>query len=339
MKQAVEMIDITWRGIFKVIAAIILFWIIYLLRSVIVWAVLALIISALFNPVIELLEKRKINRVSAAIIVYLGFLLICALLLMVTVPPLIAETQYFSSNFSEYFAKVPPFLSNLGLNSLEGISSLNSTLNDGLVKISGNIFHIFSSLFGSIFSGITIFVLAIYMSIEERDIIKGIRLVSPKQFEEEVLNRWQRSQYHVSAWFGSRVLSCIGVAIMTFLLCVFLKIKFALVLALLAGVLNIVPMIGPIISGLIVMAFAFFDSIPKLIVATIFLFIIQQIESNLLMPIFSKKMSGLPAVLVLLSILIGGVLGGIVGAILAIPFAGILFEGLRDYFNHRKNRE
>jgi predicted PurR-regulated permease PerM len=339
MKQEINMIDITWRAIFKVIAAIILFWVIYLLREVIVWAVLALIISALFNPLVEAIEKRKIKRIPAVIIVYLSFILIIGLILFIVIPPLVIETQYFSSSFSQYFNKIPSFLSQIGLDSFEGIYSLNSNLNQSLVKLSSNVFGIFSSLFGSIFAGLTVFVLAIFMSIEEKEIIKGIKLVSPKGFEEQVLARWERSQHHVVAWFGSRVLACLCVAIMTFLLCVFLKIKFALALAILAGVLNIVPMVGPIVSGVIVAAFALFDSVPKFIIAAIFLIIIQQIESNILMPIFAKKLSGLPSVLVLISILIGGVMGGIIGAILAIPLAGIIFEGLRDYFIHRKSKD
>jgi predicted PurR-regulated permease PerM len=337
MKKEIEMIDITWRAIFKVIAAIILFWVIYLLREVIVWAVLALIISALFNPLIEVIEKRKIGRIPAVIIVYLSFILIVGLILFIIIPPLVVETQYFSSSFSQYFNKVPSFLSQIGLDSFEGIYSLNSSLNQSLVKLSSNILGIFSSLFGSIFAGLTVFVLAIFMSIEENKIIRGIKLVSPKGFEEQVLSRWERSQHHVVAWFGSRVLACLCVSIMTFLLCMFLKIKFALALAILAGVLNIIPMVGPIVSGVIVAAFALFDSVPKFIIAVVFLLIIQQIESNILMPIFAKKLSGLPSVLVLISILIGGVMGGIIGAILAIPLAGIIFEGLRDYFIHRKS--
>jgi predicted PurR-regulated permease PerM len=336
MKKEIEMIDITWRAIFKVIAAIILFWLIYLLREVIVWALLALVISILFNPLIDILEEKKIKRVLATIIVYLSFLLVCGLILFIIVPPLVTETQYFSSTFGQYFDKIPSFLSNIGLNSFEGISSLNSSLNNSLVKVSSNIFNVFTSLFGSIFAGLTIFVLSIFMSLEEKEIIKGIILVSPKGFEDQVLKRWERSQHHVVAWFGSRVLACVCVAIMTFLLCVFLKIKFALALAILAGLLNMVPMVGPIVSGVILAAFALFDSVPKLVIAVIFLVIIQQIESNILMPAFTKKLSGLPGVLVLISILIGAILGGIVGAILAIPLAGIIFEGLKDYFIHRK---
>lgn len=315
--------------------ALVLFYVVYLLQNVIVWMVLALVISILLNPLIDILEKRKLPRTISVIVVYFSLLFFCILTVYIVVPPMVAEMQVFGSTFVQYFDKVPGFLSDLGLSSFKSIASLSSGMNESLVKVSSNIFNIFTSLFGSIFAGITVFVLALFMSIEEKEIIKGLKLVSPKEFEEEVLKRWERSQHHVVLWFGSRVLACICVALMTFLMCVLLKIKFALSLALLAGVLNIIPMVGPIISGVIVSLFAL-TSLPKFIAVVIFLLVIQQIESNVLVPFFTKKLTGLPTALVLISILTGGVLGGPIGAVLAIPLAGIFFEGLKDYFNKRK---
>jgi len=336
MKKEIEMIDITWRAIFKVIAAVILFYLLFLLRDIVIWALIALFISILFDPLVDALEKKKMGRVLAAVIVYFSSLLVCGLLVFIVVPPLIQETQYFSSTFSQYFDKVPVFLDQLGLNSFDGIYSLDSSLNQSLINISSNILNIFISLFGSIFAGMTIFLLSLFMSIEEKEMMKGLKLITPKGFEEQVLERWDRSQHHVVAWFGSRLICCVFVAITTFILCVFLNIKFSIALAILAGILNIIPMVGPIISGIALAALAFSISLPTAIIATIFLFLIQQVESNVLMPVLTKKMSGLPSVVVLMALLIGGALGGIVGAILAIPMAGIIFEGLKDYFNHRK---
>lgn len=330
------MVDVTWRALFKVAVALVLFYIVYLLRNIFVWVLLSLIISTLLNPIIEILEKKKIHRVGAAIIVYLSLLLVCGLFVYIIVPPMTAELRVFSLSFGQYFRQIPAFFDDLDLGSLKSIALFSSNLNDSLVKASSNIFNIFASLFGSIFAAITVFVLALFMSIEEKEIIKGLELVSPKEFEEEVIKRWERSQEHVVLWFGSRVLACICVAIMTFLLCVLLKIKFALSLALLAGVLNIIPMVGPVIAGLIIALFALSASFPKFVLAVILFIIIHQIESNVLVPIFTKKMTGLPTVLVFLSILVGGTLGGIIGAILAIPLAGIFFEGLKDYFKKRK---
>lgn len=335
-KTDVTMIDLTWRSLFKVAVALVLFYVIYLLRSVLVWILLSLIISNLLDPLVDMLERRKIHRVGAALLVYFSILLVIGLAVYIVVPPMLGEVQSFGSGFSKYFDNIPGFLSDLGLSSFESIATLSSGLNESLVKVSSNVFNVFASLFGSIFAGITVFVLSLFMSIEEKEMIKGLRLVSPKEFEEEVIKRWERSKDQVVLWFGSRILTCFCVALMTFILCVALKIKFALSMAFLAGVLNIIPMVGPIVSGAVVLLFAL-DSIPKFVLAAIFLIIIQQIESNVLTPVFTKKLVGLPNVLVLLSIIIGGILGGIIGAILAIPLAGIIFEGLKDYFNHRKS--
>jgi predicted PurR-regulated permease PerM len=332
-KVDITMIDLTWRSLFKVAVALVIFYVVYLIRSVLVWVLLGFVISTLLDPMIEILEKRKINRVVSSVIVYAFLLLFIGLSAYIVVPPMVVELQGFTSNFSQYFNQVPILLNNLGVSSF---SSLSSGMNESLVKISSNIFNIFASLFGSIFSGITIFVLALFMSIEEKEILKGVKLVSPREFEEEVLKRWQRTKDQVILWFGSRVLACICIALMTFILCVALQMKFALSLALLSGALSIIPMAGPIISGVIVALLAWSISFPKFILAVIFLVIIQQIESNILTPILTKKLTGLPNVLVMLSILVGGILGGIVGAILAIPLAGIIFEGLKDYFNKRK---
>lgn len=334
-KQDITMIDLTWRSLFKVAVALVLFYVVYLLRSVFVWILLSLIISNLLNPVIEMLEKRKINRAGSAVIVYFSILVLIALIVYIIIPPMIAEIQVFSGSISKYFTDIPGFLSDLGLSSLQDIAGISSGLNESLIKVSSNIWNVFASLFGSIFGGLTVFVLSLFMSIEEKEIVRGLRLVSPREFEEEVIKRWDRIRDHVISWFGSRILTCLCVALMTFVMCVVLKIKFALSLALLAGILNIIPMIGPIISSAIIILFAL-DSLPKLVLAAVLLVIIQQIESNILTPVLTKKMTGLPNVLVLLSILVGGILGGIIGAILAIPMAGILFEGLKDYFNKKK---
>ena len=339
MKEEITKIDITWQAILKVFAVIFLFYVAYLIRSVLVWMLLGLIISILLNPWIRALEKRKIPRSVATIAVYLGLLLVLAFFLWLAVPPLALEAHYFSENYGDYFKKIPEFFSQMGINSFDDIATLNSSLEGSLVKVSTNLLGFLSSVFGTLFGAITVFALALFMSIEEKEIVKGIRIISPKRFEEDVLNRWQRSQDHVVAWFGSKVLCCVAVAVMTFILCVSLNLHFSLSLSLLAGLLNFIPVFGPVVSAVLIALVALMDSWTKVALVIIFSIIIQQIESNVLTPILTKKLTGLPNTLVLVSIIVGGILGGVIGAVLAIPFAGIIFEGLKDYFNYKKRQE
>ncbi len=333
MKQE---IDIAWSAVFKFFFVLIFLYFAFLLKDVLIWTVLALVLSILFNPLIDLLEKKKFPRPAAGFFVYFGSLLIIFALAYFLAPPIILEMQSFYSNFSVYLEGLPQTISSLGFE-FKNIASFVLTLKDSLVQVSSNIFGLISSLFGSIFAGTTIFALALFFSIEKEDILKLLKTISPKDWEENILKLWERSQNKVSNWFGSRILCSIGVALLTFLTCCLLNIRFTFSLSLLAGALNILPFLGPIVSGVVLVLVAFLDSWVKAFWAAIICFIIQQIDNNIFTPLFTKKMVGIPNFLILLSILIGGRLLGIVGAILAIPLVGTFYETIKSYFSSKKN--
>jgi len=336
MKQEIDKIDVTWSAIFKFFFVLILFYFIFLTRDILVWTLLALMISILFNPLIDLMEKKRIPRAVAGFVIYFGSLLIIFTLVYFLAPPIIVEIQNFYSNFYKYLESLPQALAAIGFE-FKNIASFALTLKDTLLQVSSNVFGLVSSLFGSIFAGATIFSLALFFSIERSDILKVLKTASPKSWEEDVLKIWERSQEKVSNWFGSRILCSLGVAFLTFLACYFLKIKFAVSLSLLAGALNIVPFLGPIIAGIILAVVALFDSWTKVLWIILLSVIIQQIDNNIFTPLFTRKMIGVPTFLILLSILVGGKLLGIVGAILAIPLVGIFYETIKLYFLSRKN--
>jgi predicted PurR-regulated permease PerM len=331
MSTEIEKVDVTWSAIFKFFFVFVLFYFIFLTREVLIWTLLALVISILFNPLLEILEKKKIPRAFAGFIVYFGFLFIAFLLLYFLIPPIINEVQSFSANIYKYFEALPKILNNFGID-LKNISSFALSIKDELIGVSSGILGFVVSIFGSVFAGITIFALALFLSIEKEDIFKLIKSATPKKWEEDVLAIWERSQEKVSSWFASRVMCSIGISILTFLACVILNIKFAITLALLAGLLNIIPFFGPLIAAILIITVAMFDSVNKALLAAIASIIIQQVEHNIFTPIFTKKMVGIPTFLVLFSILIGGKLMGIVGALLAIPLVGIFYETIRSYF-------
>ncbi len=333
MKQE---IDITWSTILKFFFILILLYFIFLLKDILIWTALALVLSILFNPLIDLLEKKNLPRPAAGFLVYFGSLLIVFALAYFLAPPIILEMQSFYSNFSSYLEGLPQALSSLGFE-FKSIASFVLTLKDSLVQVSSNIFGLVSSLFGSIFAGTTIFALALFFSIEKEDILRLIKTISPKDWEENILKLWERSQNKVSNWFGSRVLCSIGVALLTFLTCCLFKVRFAFSLSLLAGALNILPFLGPLVSGAVLVLVAFLDSWVKALWVAVICFIIQQIDNNIFTPLFTKKMVGIPNFLILLSILIGGKFLGIVGAILAIPLVGTFYETIKSYFLSKKN--
>ena len=331
-----QTLDISWGTILKVGVAFLGFYILYLIKDILVWIIFALIISILLNPAIDFLQKRKIPRILSAILIYLLVFGIFGLLIYLVAPVFVSEIQQFAQLFPQYFEKSAPFLRSLGMAAFENFETFTKVIQDWLIKASASIFSAIVGIFGGIISTITIFTIALFISLEEGGIERAIRLISPRKYEDYILNLWQKSQNKVAGWFGSRILSCLFVGLMIVLSAKILSIKYAYSFGIITGITNIIPIIGPIIAGIIIFIFTVLDSLWKTVLILVSLALINQIEGNVLTPILTKKFIGLPPVLVIISLMIGGRLWGILGAILVIPLAGVIYEFLRDFLREKK---
>jgi len=334
-----KILDISWGTILKIGIAILGFYILYLIRDILIWFIFALIISVLFNPSIDFLQKRRVPRIIATIFVYIFAFGTLGLLIYFIAPVFISEIQQFTKLFPQYFEKFAPPLKELGLEAFENFEVFTKSFQEWLIQASASIFSAIAAIFGGIFSTLTIFILAIFLSLEEAGVERAIGLFSTKKQETYLLDLWKSCQSKVSGWFGTRILSCLFVGLLTYLALYLFKIDYPFVLALFAGVTNIVPIIGPIIAGVVIVLIAALGSWLKALLILIVFILIQQIEGNILTPILTKKFVGLPPALVLISLMIGGKLWGILGAILAIPIAGIIFEFMRDFLKKRRESE
>lgn len=337
MNENNKILDISWGGIFKISLAILAFYILYLIRDILIWFIFALIISLLFDPVIRFLKKLKIPRPLAVIFVYVSIFSILGSSIYLITPIFFSEIQQFTQLFPQYFEKIAPSLREFGIKAFENLEVFIETIRETLIKASGSIFSSLATLFGGIISSIAIFSLALFISLEEKGIERAIILFAPKKYEAIVLNLFERSQQKVAGWFGSRILCSFFVGFISFLTLKIFNIDYAFSLSFFAGVTNVVPILGPIIAGIIITTIAAFDSWLKAIFVLVAFIIIQQIEGNILSPILTKKFIGLPPSLVLISLMIGGKIWGILGAILCLPLFGIVFEFLRDFL--KKKRE
>jgi len=334
-----KVLDISWEMILKMAVAFFGFYILYLIRDILIWVIFGLIISVLFNPAIDFLHRKYFPRVLATIIVYVLLFGTIGFLIYAVAPLFVSEIQQFSQFFPEYFEKISTPLKGLGIEAFENLENFTKAFETGLTKASTNIFTAIGAIFGGLFSAITIFAIALFLSLEEKAIDKVIVVLSPKKYEAFALNLWERSQKKVSGWFGARILCCLFVGLTTFVACYVLNIKYAVSFGLLAGVLNIIPIIGPIITGVAIAVLIAATSWTKALFFMIAFIVIQQIEGNILNPVLTKRFIGLSPVLVLVAVMAGAKLWGLMGALLAIPIAGILFEFLKDFLNKRKEEK
>ncbi len=332
-------LDISWGTILKIGIGILCFYLLYLLRNLIVWFVFALIISILFNPAIDFLQRKKVPRVLGAILIYLLIFGIFGFLIYTVAPTFATEIQKFTQNFPQYFEKIVPALKGLKIPAFENLENFTGILENALSKAGENIFNAIALIFGGISATAFVLAIAFFLSLEERAIERVLAVLSPKRYEDYLTNLWSKCQKKVSGWFVSRILSSLFVGLASLLVFKLFKIDFSFSLACFAGITNFIPILGPVVAGLVIFIIVAMTSFTKAIFVIIAFVVLQQIEGSVISPILTKKFVGLPPVLVLLSLAIGGTLWGILGAILVIPLAGILYEFLRDFLSKRKEEK
>jgi len=334
-----KILDISWRTIVKISIAVAFFYVLYAIRDILIWFIFALTISVLFNPAINFLQRKKLPRGLAVVFIYTGIFGIMSILLYLIIPVFITEIQAFLNNFPEYFAKISPPLKGLGFQAFESVESFLMTLGKSLEGMVENIFSALFSVFGGVFTTLFVLITAIFLSLEEGGVKKALILLFPKKYEAQVMSVWTRCQKKVAGWFGARILACLFVGIASYVVFVLFNVKYPFTLALFAGVLNFIPYVGPLLTGVVLFVLIFPTEIFKAIFVLIAFGLVQQIENSILSPILMKKFVGLPPALVLISLVVGGNLWGLMGAVLAVPLFGILFEFFKEFLQRRRDKK
>jgi predicted PurR-regulated permease PerM len=325
-------LDISWGAIFRICAFLFLLYLLYLVKDILILALFAFIISFLIEPAISFLEEKKISRPISVLFIYLFLFSFLGVLIFFLVSPIFSESQKLIKSIPEYFEKISPTLKNFGILASENFEDLLKTFQDWLIKASKSIFSAIFAIFGGIFSTLTVFFLSVFISLEKGIGERMIRFFSPREKEEKFMEIFRNCQKKVSAWFGSRILSCLFVFVLTLLSLKIFKVDYAFSLSLTSGFLELIPILGPIASGILIFFISLLSSFKKAIFALFAFILIQQIEGSILAPILTKKFVGLSPFLTLLSLLIGGKILGLWGAIFSIPLAAIVVEIAKEIF-------
>src|SRR3989344_8170812 len=161
------------------------------------------------------------------------------------------------------------------------------------------------SIFGGVFSVVILVVVSFYLASQEEGIEQFLRMVVPLRDEEYVIDLWERSRAKIGQWLRSQLLLGVVVGILVFIALTLLGVRYALFLALLAAIFELIPVIGPILAAVPAVFFALLSSpVLGLIVAVVYT-IIQQLESHVLVPLLMRRVVGLNPLVVVIALLIG----------------------------------
>lgn len=334
-----NLLDISWGAILKILLAVIVVYLLYQIADILVWSIFALIISILFNPVIEFLRKTGIPRVVAVISVYLVFFGALAALIYLGTPSIYEELKRFSLLLPEYIKTVSPVLEYVGIEFFATIDEFIEFLKESSEEVATNMFNALAAIFGGISATVFIITMAIFLSLEGNSIEKGIKLLAPNNQRNYVLFVWKKCRTQVSMWFLTRVLAGLFVGIFSYIVFSLFGVSYAVLFSVIAGMFNFVPFVGPALASVIFFVVIALESPTTAFFVVLAFTIIQIMEGSVITPLLSKRLMGVSPVLVLIAIVVGGYLWGVLGAFLAIPLLGIIFEFFKVYMEKKKERE
>src|SRR3990167_6694959 len=216
------------------------------------------------------------------------------------------------------------------------IRELSAQLNYLSAFLSQGIFSVASLIFGGIFNFVLILVLSFYLVAQEDGVSKFLKMITPMQHERYVIGLWRRSQHKIGLWMQGQLLSSALMALLVYLSLLIIGVPHALLLAVLAGVFELIPLVGATLAAIptIFIAYTWGGMSIALIVAGLYI-VIQQLEGHLIYPLVVKKMVGIPPIISIVSLVIGGTLAGFLGALISVPVAAALMEFISD-FEERK---
>lgn len=343
-----QIIEISTWTIIKVCLVVLGLVGLYLIRDVVLILLLSIVIASGINPAVQKLQRLRFPRPLAVLCIYLGAVALFSLAFYLIVPPLVHELKNFATIFPSSLEETLLFIrlkaSALFSYTPEYISIPAEGVTDRLKMFLDNqAFSIFSigsmvgsSLFGGVLSVVLVVVLSFYFSVQEDGIANFLRIITPAHREAYVIDLWARSQHKIGKWLQGQILLGVLVGVLVYLGLTLLGVRYALILAFLAAIFELIPIFGPILAAVPSVLLAFLqEPVLGLWVALLYV-IVQQMENHLIYPLVVRKAVGVPPLLVIISLLIGGKLGGFIGFVLAVPIASAVVEYVGDVAKEKK---
>ncbi len=329
-------IEISPKSVIIVILICLGLFVAWEIRGVLIALYLSYIWMCGAAPLVDWLQKKGFGKPLSVGIAYLLAILILGILVFSVVPPLIEQIREFINKGPVYFQGVQDILQsqNLPVISNDSIANIISSRLDGALS---NALTVFLNVFGVVVTFVTVAVFTFYLLLERESIKRDLFKFFPSLPQERVYDIAHKIEVKMGSWVRGELVLMFIVGFLTYIGLSVLRIEFAVPLAVIAGLLEVLPTMGPIIAAIPALIIAFVQA-PILVIPVLALYVlIQQLENNLIVPKVMQRAVGFSPLIVIISLLVGGTLFGVVGALLAVPTAAIVKVIFDDYHEHRTN--
>ncbi|MBI2636795.1 MAG: AI-2E family transporter [Parcubacteria group bacterium] len=327
-------IHISTLSILKVLAVFAALAFLYLVWDIVVLLFISLVFAASLGPSIDWLERKRVPRGAGILLIYAALVFILSLVVVLIIPPITEQIDQLAATFPFYYERFLNLFGNLQLQSdfSQAFQSNLRSIGATLSSYTGSVVATLSGIFGGLTTLILVLVLTFYFSVRKDGLKHFIRSVTPASHQKYVENVFIRIQDKLGLWLRGQLLLSGIIFVVTWIGLMALGVKYALVLALIAGITEVIPFLGPIIGAIPAVLLAFLQSPVLALLVVVLYLVIQQLEGNVIVPKVMQRAVGLNPIIVIVVILLGAKLAGILGAILSIPVAVAVVTIAGDWF-------
>lgn len=325
-------IEISWGSLWRVAAVGFVIVLAVASWQILLGLFLAIVISAGLDFVVDWLERRGMPRALGVAAIFVCAAAIVVVIAYAVIPQILGDLVTVVSAFDEELAAtwLAP------LESSTGISNIFSKFSSKLLSGGSEGFQAAAAGIEPFAILATILVSAFYLSLSRDGIESFIRTVLPTSLEDVVIRVYRRSRRKIGNWFRAQLILGVLVGTLTWFCLWMIGVEQAAVFGLLAGICELVPLLGPIVAGIVAVGVTLVTAPLSAIWVFLVFFAIHQIEGNVLVPLLTRQAVGLHPVVVITALLLGYQVAGIMGTLAAVPAAAVVQEILEEVTRHRK---
>lgn len=329
--QPVELSEVAKRTL--VICSVIIglgavLYLIYLLHTVVLQLVAALIVSVALQPLVAFLMRRRFNRIAAVFTSILGTLCLCLVVAGMIATPLVTQGSKLIENAPEM---IDQLTQNPRLNSLnqkyhlvDRAKEFSKEQSSKVVNVGVPLVSLLGSIIGGISSLVIIFIFAFFFLLEGSEAWKRLMRLFKPQTTARLNLAAEKMARAVGGFVSGNLLISLIAGTVTLITLLILDVPYAFALAALVALFDLIPLIGAAIGTIVVALVALTQGITATIIVIAVLLLYQFVEGHLIQPLVYSRVISLSPLLIILASVIGAELGGIIGVLLAIPAAAVV---------------
>jgi predicted PurR-regulated permease PerM len=307
-------------------------WVAWRARNVLMLIYVSVLFAVVMGPALEFVQRLRIRNWHPSRGLAMAILLVVGLAALVfffafALPPIFRDLQGLARDWPNKVGALMDKAQRLPFASRINVPDLQQHLGRAL----GGAVGVFTGIAGGVFGFVSFLILTAYFILDgERAFRWAMSLAPPRsrpRMESTLLRAEQRMRHWLIGQAGLMLI--LGVASTTVF--GFMGIKYFYALGVFAGIANIVPIVGPVISAVLACVVAAVDSWGKVLGVLIFYVVYQQVENAYLTPRIMKQTVGLPPLAVIIALALGGTLAGILGALIAVPTAALVSVIVDEY--------